>query len=56
MRYEGIQSNFAFRSSTAESIKAEAEALVEEGKAVYDTVGAVEKEKVRQIKLKNKKI
>jgi len=46
MRYEGIQSNFAFRSSTAESIKAEAEALVEEGKAVYDTVGAVEKEKV----------
>jgi len=46
MRYEGIQSNFAFRSSTAAAIRAEAQALIQEGKAIYDKVGAVEKEKV----------
>jgi len=46
MRYEGIQSFYDFRQKTAEELNKEAKQLVEEAKAVYDKVGAVERENV----------
>jgi len=45
-RYEGIQSNFAFRSMTPGDLEKDAQKLIEDAKAVYDLVGAVEKDKV----------
>ena len=46
MRYEGIQSFYDFRQKTAEELNKEAKQLVEDAKAVYDKVGAVERENV----------
>jgi len=46
MRYEGIQSNFAFKDFTPENLKKEAEALISDAKQVYDRVGAVGKGEV----------
>jgi Zn-dependent oligopeptidase len=46
MRYEGIQSNFAFKDFTPENLKKEAEALISDAKQVYDRVGAVDKGEV----------
>jgi len=46
MRYEGIQSNFAFRDFTPDNLKKEADALISDAKEVYDRVGAVGKNEV----------
>jgi len=46
MRYEGIQCNYAFRSITPDDIKKDVQALIDDAKVVYDSVGAVETDKV----------
>jgi len=46
MRYEGIQSFYDFRNYSPDQLKKDAQKLIDDAKAVYDAVGAVDSGKV----------